>query len=404
MLPALEMAGWVMSGLSLLVLVPVLLLLLQVLAALLPRAESRSTLASSADPRARVAVLMPAHDEATGILEPLRSVLPQLQARDRVLVVADNCSDDTASVAAAAGAEVVQRQDSVRRGKGYALDFGVRHLQADPPDVVVIVDADCIVAPGSLDLLVRHCHRTGRATQALYRMHAPPRSGLKIRMAEFAWIVKNHVRPLGYARLGLPCQLMGTGMAFPWEQLRSAPLASGHIVEDMQLGLDLATAGHAPQFLLDAGVSSSFPSNAEGLQAQRTRWEHGHLRVIAAAGPRLLARAIATWQPSLAALVLDLCVPPLASLVLGLSGWWVATAAFWFVGGAVWPLVLSSSALSLLGVAVLAAWAGFGRSAVSLWELSTAPLYVLRKIPMYLKLLRKRQVEWVRTKRDDGRA
>lgn len=63
-------------------------------------------------------------------------------------MVADNCTDDTARLASAAGAEVIERHDALLRGKGYALDFGVRHLAQQPPDVVIVVDADCQVAEG----------------------------------------------------------------------------------------------------------------------------------------------------------------------------------------------------------------------------------------------------------------
>jgi cellulose synthase/poly-beta-1,6-N-acetylglucosamine synthase-like glycosyltransferase len=306
-------------------------------------------------------------------------------------------------VVASAGAEVVQRHDPDRRGKGYALDFGVRHLEADAPDVVVIVDADCVVAAGAIDTLVRRCQRAGVAVQSLYLMQSPPDAGLKTRMAELAWIVKNHVRPLGFSRLELPCQLMGSGMAFPWEQLRCAPLASGHIVEDMQLGLDLAAAGTPPMFCAQAIVSSRFPSDDGGLATQRTRWEHGHLQLVFRAGLPLLWRAMVARRLALAAMALDLCVPPLASLVLGLVTWLMLTAVFWWISGAGAPLILAAAALSLFSSVVLVAWWRFGRSAVSLWELLSVPAYVLRKIPIYLKLLGKRQVEWVRTKRDDTR-
>jgi len=387
---------------GLLWLVPVGVVCLQCLMAI--TAPRSAPLESGApDPRPRTAVLMPAHNEASGILAAVQSVLAQLNQGDRLLVVADNCTDDTAAVVASAGAEVVQRHDPDRRGKGYALDFGVRHLEANAPDAVVIVDADCMVAAGAIDTLVRRCQRAGVAVQSLYLMQSPPDAGLKTRMAELAWIVKNHVRPLGFSRLGLPCQLMGSGMAFPWEQLRRAPLASGHIVEDMQLGLDLAAAGTPPMFCPQAIVSSRFPSDDGGLATQRTRWEHGHLQLVFRAGLPLLWRAMVARRLALAAMALDLCVPPLASLVLGLVVWLMLTAIFWWISGAIAPLSLAATALSLLSSVILAAWWRFGRSAVSLWELLSVPAYVLRKIPIYLKLLGKRQVEWVRTKRDDTR-
>jgi hypothetical protein len=87
-----------------------------------------------------------------------------------------------------------------------------------------------------------------RPVQSLYLMTAPCESAINHQVAEFAWRLKNQVRPLGLRALGLPCQLMGTGMAFPWDIIRSAELASGFIVEDLKLGLDLADAGHPPVF------------------------------------------------------------------------------------------------------------------------------------------------------------
>src|SRR5204862_3937180 len=143
----------------------------------------------------------------------------------------------------AAGAEVAERHDPLHRGKGYALDFGVRALESRPPAIVVVMDADCIIEEGSLERLARRCESSGRPVQALYLMRSPAGAGLKTRISEFAWVVKNQVRPTSFLRLGLPCQLMGTGMAFPWSILGQAPLASGHLVEFFQLGIDLPMPG-----------------------------------------------------------------------------------------------------------------------------------------------------------------
>ncbi len=308
-----DLLGTALTVVALVLLVPAGVLLIQVLAAVLPE---RSDNARAALPalRPQVAVLVPAHDEAVGIGATLRSLLAQLAPGDRLLVVADNCSDDTAAIARSAGAEVIERVDAVRRGKGYALDFGIRHLEAAPPGVVVMVDADCALHPGSLERLVRLAVDSGRPVQALYLMAAPPGAALKTRIAEFAWVVKNQVRPLGFRRLGLPCQLMGSGMAFPWRIIRDAPLASAHIVEDMRLGLDLAAAGAAPLFCPDAVVTSFFPTHAEGIADQRARWERGHVGVILQEVPRAFRRALTRGRPSLAAMALDVSVPPLTIL------------------------------------------------------------------------------------------
>ena len=128
-----------------------------------------------------IAILMPAHNEAKGVSVSVRSVLSELQSGDRMLVVADNCTDQTATVAHAAGAEVIERHDEHRRGKGYALDFGVRWLEKSPPNVTIIIDADCIAHPGSIARLAADCLASGCPVQALYLMRSPAGSHLGVR-------------------------------------------------------------------------------------------------------------------------------------------------------------------------------------------------------------------------------
>ena len=395
--------GLVLLLLAALVAVPVCVLFVELAAAALRREtpQNSETTARAEPGRAAFAVLMPAHDEAVGIAAAIEAVRVQLGPRDRLLVVADNCRDATAAIARAAGAEVTERNDALRRGKGYALDHGVRWLERSPPAVVVVVDADCIVAPGALALLAQRCVATTRPVQALYLMHAPPGSGLGLRVAAFAWVVKNKLRPIGGAALGWPCQLLGTGMAFPWALIVNAPLASGHLVEDMELGIALARAGAAPVFCPQAFVSSVFPSDAAGALAQRTRWEHGHLSVLASTGPRLLAQALMRRDGALVALSLDLMVPPLAALALALGAALMFGAAWWGLASDVRPFALAVFAFALFGAGVTMAWWRGGRHLVSLRELLALPLYVAAKIPIYVRLFTKRHVEWVRTKRDD---
>jgi cellulose synthase/poly-beta-1,6-N-acetylglucosamine synthase-like glycosyltransferase len=375
--------------------VPMTVLLLQ---ALLAFARLGPAPAASGR-RPRLAVLVPAHNEAGGISATLDSLRPQLVAGDRILVVADNCSDDTATVAARGGAEVRERFSDTERGKGYALDFGVRCLADDPPEVVVIVDADCIVGAGALDRLARDAVQHGVPIQALYLMRAPGASGLK-KIAEFAWVVKNLVRPLGFARLGLPCQLMGTGMAFDWPTLSTAALANGHIVEDMKLGLDLARAGKAPRFCPAAEVYSTFPSNDAGTAAQRTRWEHGHLSMIVSAVPSMLLQGLFKGRPQLLALALDLSVPPLALLAMVVIALFGLGLLATVLSGVLLPLAWATLLGLAFGAAVLLAWWAHGRQVLAGRELLLALWYVVRKVPLYCRFVVQRQVEWVRSKRD----
>jgi cellulose synthase/poly-beta-1,6-N-acetylglucosamine synthase-like glycosyltransferase len=390
---------------ALALLIPVTVIFAEIVLAL--AYDERSATIETGD-RRRLAVLVPAHDEASIIASTLRSVVPQLTQNDTLLVVADNCSDETAAVATKEGAEVIVRSDPLRRGKGYALDYGVRHLERGghgPPDVVVIVDADCQISFGAIDRLSRMCARTLRPVQAMYLMHAAGHAaghaGIRMRIAEFAWMIKNKVRPLGLHYLGLPCQLMGTGMAFPWSCLSTADLASGHIVEDMQLGVDFALAGSAPLFCPGALVTSTFPSSEQGIASQRVRWEHGHLGVIVGETTHLIALALRRFNGALLVFALDLCVPPIALLVLLLTTVWSASAALYFFLHVRVPIAISTFAFLLLALGISLAWRKYGRHILSLGDLVRAGTYVFWKIPLYARFLAHRQSEWVRSKRDD---
>jgi cellulose synthase/poly-beta-1,6-N-acetylglucosamine synthase-like glycosyltransferase len=299
------------------------------------------------------------------------------------------------------------RTDTHHRGKGYALDWGVKDLHGDPPDVVIIIDADCEAEAGSLHRLATLSAVSGRPAQASYLMDLPEAPSLKLRVAAFAWLLKTQLRALGYHRLGLPCQLMGTGMAFPWGLIRNAPLASGNIVEDVQLGVDLALAGHAPVFCPQAVVRSWFPTQGTAVQTQRTRWEHGHLNTLRMQVPRLLSAALGArgrQRTELAAMAWDLSVPPLAFLTLLLVASFSANAAVWLAQASVAGVTMSALGLAALAVVIAIAWHRMGRAAISPLQLLSVPLYVVAKIPMYLRLLLGRgQTDWVRTDRKKRR-
>ncbi|MFT3812135.1 MAG: glycosyltransferase family 2 protein [Acidovorax sp.] len=391
--------SWALLVIGLVLLLLVTLLTLQVAASLLPQHTGQAPKADALHPS--TVVLMPAHNEAEIIESMVAQALRVLPAGASLLVVADNCTDDTAARARAAGAEVLERIDPHLRGKGYALAHGVSHLRHAPPEIVVIMDADCVAEPGSLAAIAAEAHRLQRPVQAMYDMVAPPNAGLMQRMAAFAWDFRTRLRAEGFRRLGLPCQLMGSGMAFPWPLLQQVNLATGHIVEDLKLGLDCALAGKPPQLLPSALVSSSFPTNEQGSQSQRKRWEHGHLSMVASQAPGLLRRSLAHRNIGLATLTLDMCIPPLALFTLLIGAQAVAASLLSWLGW-VWPIVaiLSIAAFFILALTVLIGWWKVGRRWISFGELMSIPWYILRKIPLYLGFLTRRQISWIRTRRD----
>ena len=314
-------------------------------------------------------------------------------------VVADNCDDRTAELASRAGAEVVVRIDPEHHGKGYALQSGLRALRENPPQVVVVIDADCLAEPQSIDTLARLAWSTQRPVQALNRTDRHPANGPIQAVSLLANRFGNLIRPLGLSALGVPCRLAGTGMAIPWHLAESAQPAGDSIVEDMQLGIDLARQGHLPLFCPDASVTSALPPTGRAFLSQRTRWDHGHLRTASVQIPRLLALAVGRRSWPLLGAALDLSIPPLTLLV----ALWLAVGLFagvaWWLGASWLPVGLLAGGGVALAAALGLGWATFCRRQVPLRTFAAVPLYMLRKLPIYVGFLVRQQHAWVRTER-----
>lgn len=345
-------------------------------------------------------ILIPAHNEADNIGLTLQELASEVVATDQIMVIADNCTDSTAEIARSHGVEVLERSDSSRRGKGYALDYALSHLQAHAPEVVIIIDADCQVKPGTIVRLVTQAKQQQRPIQATYLMALSEEGGITDRISAFAIKVRNLIRSVGITRLGFPCILAGSGMAFPWEQLQQVSLAGSKCVDDMQLTIDLAIAGHTPTYITTGQVTGRLMQN-QAAQSQRSRWEHGHIEVILTQVPQLLW---AGWQQKrcdLIVLALDLSVPPLSLLVMV---WLLASCLsglFWALGLISWlPLMMLTVAGSLLSLALGTAWVQVGRQDLPVSTLFSIPVYLLWKLPIYFKFFVQPQTRWLKTERD----
>jgi cellulose synthase/poly-beta-1,6-N-acetylglucosamine synthase-like glycosyltransferase len=384
-----------------LILLPLIILTLcfaiEVLVGIRPLAQDLALAAQSA----RTVIVVPAHNEQAILRERLSSLNEAAEGRARVLVIADNCTDSTADIAREVGAEVIERVDATRRGKGFALDFAKRHLGLDPPDVVLVIDADCATDSKSLDRLIAACVSTGGPCQATNIQVPAQHSSPAVQLSTFAFFIKNVIRQRALQRLARRVQLLGTGMAFPWPIFAQACLATGDIVEDLKLGQQLTARGYAPRLVEDATIWSSAESEKNTL-SQRSRWEGGYLRIAFRLAPSLFARSLARsdWRRVWAAI--DLMIPPIALLVLADAIALIGAGLLAGLAGAqIWPLLLLSLALALAAFAVALAWRAGGSEFITLSALARAPLYVLWKVPMYLRFARGgAPEEWVRTSRE----
>lgn len=346
----------------------------------------------------RTCIMIPAHNEAAVITTTLKSLLSVVQNNVRIVVVADNCSDDTAMMARNLNVDVFERSDPEKRGKGFALAFGRDSLSLDPPECVIVLDADCRIDAGSIADIAKSCHLSGSAVQARNILEANLSLPPKVQISNFAFWIKNIVRQRGVSRIGGGAILAGTGMAFPWQMFAALPLATGDIVEDLALSVNLTKSGHPPLFLEQATVTSPAAPEHATLQ-QRSRWEHGFLGVAATHGFSAVWRGISKLDLQSLLLGLHLMVPPLAML-FALA---IVSALFFSMLGILFgywlPFIVVVSMLSAMATAILLNWAIEGHQWLSPKALISLPAYVLWKLPVYGKLLAGKTSKWVRTDR-----
>ncbi|WP_241987032.1 glycosyltransferase family 2 protein [Cryobacterium sp. Sr3] len=102
-----------------------------------------------------VTVLVPAHNEETSIFATLSSLLAQSNRPERVVVVADNCTDGTVDIARSLGVEIFESRRNTFKKAG-ALNQILKVLlpgQGDN-DLIMVLDADTRLDDGFLEAAV----------------------------------------------------------------------------------------------------------------------------------------------------------------------------------------------------------------------------------------------------------
>jgi cellulose synthase/poly-beta-1,6-N-acetylglucosamine synthase-like glycosyltransferase len=343
---------------------------------------------------AKLAIVIPAHNEAAEIVRCVRSVArctPPDLLETEIVVVADNCTDATADLARAAGARVLVRTDAVRLGKGFALKFTFGILLNEGFDAVLVIDADSVVDSNFLLEVVRLFRAGADGVQARYLV-LNPEASLRTRLMNVAFMAFNVLRARGRERMGLSVGIFGNGFGLTKNTLEAVPYDSHSIVEDLDYHLQLVQAGRKIVFAEGTQVRGEMPAGGRGASTQRARWEGGRLRTAIQNLPRLLAGVVA-GKLRLIEPALEMLLMPLAFHVtlLGL------TALMPFGIARIYALF----ALALVAVHVVAGilvgggdWRDFG---ALLW----APFYVAWKLAALPKTLQSARsvAPWIRTDR-----
>ncbi|MEO0494225.1 MAG: glycosyltransferase family 2 protein [Actinomycetota bacterium] len=352
-------------------------------------------------------VLIPAHDEEALIADTVAA----LQAVDypadsfEIHVVADNCTDTTADLVRAGGATAHERHDPTNPGKGPALGWLIDRLpvRESTNDAFVLVDADTVVEPGLLRAFDAQLQGGADVVQGHYAVRGDTGGG-NVGFRAAALAVRHYVRPLGRTALGGSSGLYGNGMAFR-ESVARAHRFSDHLVEDIELYVDLLLDGRPVAFAPDAEVRAEMPVDLDDAVTQNQRWEAGRMQVLGAFGPRLASAAVTgrrgrRW-PYLDAL-LDLSLPPITALfaLTALAGGLLRLVARGPL--AVFGAVVAVSGLAIQVLHTLFALRLTGAPAAVYRSLLLAPVHIVWKVSMLLRLaIRRGPQDWIRTTRNE---
>lgn len=339
----------------------------------------------------KLVVIVPAHNEALGITKTLKS-LQACPDPFTLVVVADNCTDQTAQLAAACRAKVLHRDDSTRKGKHFALQFAFNQLLKEDFDIFLIIDADTIVGPNLIEEVVRSFEGNVEALQVKYALKHPYQS-YRNRLLNIAFCAFNYLRPRGRQHWGFSAGIMGNGFALTKQTLLTVPFKEQSVVEDVAYHIRLVEAGYRVFFTEKTAVYAEIPSTKQSFMTQRARWEGGRLRLLFAQFMPLV-REIFRGNFRLIEPLLDLLLLPLGYhaglliLLLVLPGY---------------PFFKMMAALGLIAVclhtftAVLYSRGGW-RDYLALFY---APVYMIQKLGTLFKVLRGAiNEEWKRTPRD----
>jgi cellulose synthase/poly-beta-1,6-N-acetylglucosamine synthase-like glycosyltransferase len=248
-----------------------------------------------ADPENVFAIIIAAHNEESviGALVENCRLLDYPREMYDIFVVADNCTDNTAQVAATAGAMVWKRFNDQDTGKGYALEWAFNRLYALPKeyDAVVIIDADNLVSLNYLKIMNNRLLQGERIIQG-YLDSKNPDDTWVTRSIHVGYVITNRFWQLAKYNLGLCCALGGTGMCIAVDVLHKFGWGANSLTEDLEFQVKALLNGIKVAWAHEAKVFDEKPLTMKQSMKQRQRWMQGHCTVASRYVPKLLWEGI----------------------------------------------------------------------------------------------------------------
>ena len=347
----------------------------------------------------RLLFLVPAHNEELMIEGCVRSVLDMSYPADarHLVVIADNCTDATARLAAEQGAASLERVDPDFLGKPRAIAWALSQIDLREWDACVIVDADSTVAPGFASGLAELAPLNDIVFQPNNLVLNEFESWLTRLGGLFGRCRFQFTFPLKQSA-GLNCPI-GNGMGIGTNLLIRDGWRSLSITEDSELYAVYTEAGVRIRHASAADIFSQESRSLQEGATQRRRWLAGRIRVIQDWGVRVIRSPRIGWHQKLDVFVeLGLCNPVL-HLMIALA---VAAIALFALPGAAgkWIAFLAAASVSSLAVTTIVAILRHPQPWRTLSAFFMLPAYVGWRLVVVLgTLFTLRDTTWRRTAR-----
>ncbi|MDO5783978.1 MAG: glycosyltransferase family 2 protein [Eubacteriales bacterium] len=241
----------------------------------------------------RFAAIISARNESNVIGQLLDTIRAQKYPAELLdaIVIADNCTDDTAQVAREHGAIVYERFNKEKVGKGFALNYAFHHIAEDYGDsyydAYVIIDADNLLDENYFaEMNKTFCK--GYRIMTSYRNSKNFASNW-ISAGYSLWFLRE-AKFLNNARmmLGTSCAVSGTGFLVSSEIIRERGGWNYHLLtEDIEFTVDTVIRGENIGYCAGAMLYDEQPTTFQQSWTQRMRWAKGFYQIVANYGGRL---------------------------------------------------------------------------------------------------------------------
>lgn len=242
----------------------------------------------------KFALIISAHNEEMVIANMVESlkILDYPEEYYDIFVIADNCTDNTAEIARNAGAIVYERFNEEKRGKGHALEwmFAKLYEMENQYDYISIFDADNLVSKNYLKAMNKQANRGYKVVQGYIDSKNPFDSWITSSYSFSFWCV-NRIFQLPRYRLGLCCQLSGTGFIIALDTLKKLGWGATCLTEDMEFTMKLALNNEKVAWAQDAVIYDEKPLTLKQSWRQRKRWMQGHTDVAIRFFTKLIKKA-----------------------------------------------------------------------------------------------------------------